>query len=163
VTNPDRDCEGHGGYLVTDLVSGGKRASEPAAWFATGKAEVALMHFGTNDVWNNVAPGPILNAYSTLVDGLRSVTPNVVVFVAQIIPMNPSGCAECANRVIQLNSQIPAWAAGESTSSSPIYVVDQWTGFDTATDTGDGVHPNLAGSQKMANKWSAALIARGIF
>ena len=28
------------------------------------------------------------------------------------------------------------------------------TGFDTVADTGDGVHPNDSGFQKMANRWS---------
>jgi cellulase/cellobiase CelA1 len=31
--------------------------------------------------------------------------------------------------------------------------VDQWTGFNTATDTGEGVHPNDSGFQKMADRW----------
>jgi len=38
-------------------------------------------------------------------------------------------------------------------------VVDQWTGFNDATDTGDGVHPNAAGDQKMSDKWYPALTA----
>lgn len=165
VTNPDRDCEGHGGYLVRDLVGNGQHASEPAGWFSAGRAEVVLMHFGTNDVWNSSAiqPGPILDAYSTLVDGLRAVNANVIIFVAQIIPMNPSGCGMCNTNVNSLNAAIPAWATGKATTASPIYVVDQNTGFNTATDTGDGVHPNITGAQKMADKWFDALVARGIF
>jgi len=165
VIDPDRDCEGHGGYLVRDLVGTGEHASEPAGWFSSGRADVVLMHFGTNDVWNSAAvqPGPILDAYSTLIDGLRAVNANVVVFVAQIIPMNPSGCGSCNANVNALNAAIPAWATGKSTTASPIYVVDQNTGFDTVSDTGDGVHPNLAGSQKMADRWFDALVAHGIF
>ncbi len=154
--------EGHGGYLVTDLVGNGQHASEPAGWFSAAQAEVVVMHFGTNDVWNDVPPESILSAYSAVLDGLRSVNPNVIVFVAQIIPMNPSGCSECGSRVEALNAEIPAWAANESTSSSPLYVVDLHTGFDTASDTRDGVHPNPAGSQKMADKLYAAMVAQGI-
>jgi lysophospholipase L1-like esterase len=30
-------------------------------------------------------------------------------------------------------------------------VVDQWTGFDTDTDTYDGVHPNDEGYEKIAD------------
>lgn len=72
--------------------------------------------------------------------------------------MSPSGCANCANGVIALNNAIPAWASSKSTSQSPIYVVDQWTGFSTATDTSDGVHPNNNGIIKMANKWYSTLV-----
>jgi hypothetical protein len=63
------------------------------------------------------------------------------ILVAQIIPMNPSNCPDCASRVVNFNAAIPGWAAGKTTAQSPIVVVDQWTGFNTATDTFDGVHP----------------------
>lgn len=56
-----------------------------------------------------------------------------------------------------LNNAIPSWASGLSTSASPIYVVDQWTGFVTSTDTSDGVHPNDAGIIKVADKWYPTL------
>ena len=38
-------------------------------------------------------------------------------------------------------------------------MVDQWTGFSTATDTYDGVHPNAAGDQKISDRWFPALTA----
>jgi cellulase/cellobiase CelA1 len=118
-----------------------------------------MMHFGTNDVWNNIPPATILAAFSTLVDQMRASNPNMTVLVAQIIPMNPSNCAECGQRVVNLNNAIPAWAAAKSTAQSPIVVVDQWTGFSTATDTYDGVHPNDSGNQKMSDRWYPALSA----
>jgi lysophospholipase L1-like esterase len=73
--------------------------------------------------------------------------------VAQIIPMNPANCRQCGDRVVALNKAIPAWAASKNSTDSPITVVDCWTGFDTARDTGDGVHPNNAGNEKIANYW----------
>ena len=63
----------------------------------------------------------------------------------------------------ELNEQIPGWAASESTPDSPIYVVDQWTGFDPGTHAYDRVHPKMQGSQKMADVWLAALHAKKIF
>jgi hypothetical protein len=36
-------------------------------------------------------------------------------------------------------------------------VADLWTGFDAIADTVDGVHPNNAGFQKMADRWYPAL------
>jgi cellulase/cellobiase CelA1 len=59
--------------------------------------------------------------------------------------------------VVELNNAIPGWATGKTTAQSPITVVDQWTGFNTATDTYDGVHPNDAGNQKMSDRWYPAL------
>ncbi len=81
--------------------------------------------------------------------------------VAQIIPMKPSNCAECGDRVVALNKAIPGWAASKNTTESPIVVVDCWTGFDPSKDTGDGVHPNSSGNEKLAKSWYQPL-ARAI-
>jgi lysophospholipase L1-like esterase len=56
-----------------------------------------------------------------------------------------------------LNAAIPAWAASKNTTKSPIWVVDQYTGFSTS-DLRDGVHPNANGDAKMAAKWMPALV-----
>ncbi|KUL41719.1 cellulose binding domain-containing protein [Actinoplanes awajinensis] len=151
----DGENEGHGGYLVTNVAS----QNQLVGWLAATGPDVVLMHFGTNDVWSNLPTATILSAYTTLVGQMRAANPAMKILVAQIIPMNPSTCAECAQRVVTLNAAIPAWAAGLTTTASPITVVDQWTGFDTATDTYDGVHPNDAGNVKIANRWYPALDA----
>ena len=175
VSGYDRDNEGHGGYIVTDILKtagtgvrpGGADTSDPyvsdardlATWFDGRPADIVLMHFGTNDVWNNFTPANILNAYTAILNKLRAVNPNVRVMVAQIIPLQPSGCNDCPTRAQNLNAQIPAWAASNSTAASPITVVDQFTGFNPAQgqDTSDGVHPNASGSTKIAAKWFNAL------
>lgn len=151
----DGDNEGHGGYLVTNVAN----QNLLPGWLAATHPDVVLMHFGTNDVWSNIAPATILAAYSKLVDQMRAGNPATTVLVAKIIPMNPSRCPECGQRVVALNSAIDGWAAGKTTTASPVVVVDQWTGFDPATDTNDGVHPNAAGDQKMSDRWYPALVA----
>jgi len=151
----DGDNEGHGGALVTTVAE----QNQLPAWLAATRPDVVLMHFGTNDVWSNRATSTILAAYSRLVDQMRASNPNMRILVAKIIPMAPSTCPECGQRVVALNDAIPGWAASKTTAQSPIVVVDQWTGLSTATDTYDGVHPNAAGDQKMADRWYPALTA----
>jgi hypothetical protein len=101
----------------------------------------------------HIATPTILAAFSTLVDQMRAQKPTMRILVAQITPMNPMSCATCAQSVINLNNATPAWAAGKTTTASPITVVDCWTGYDNATDTVDGVHPNSSGNTKLANAW----------
>ncbi|MFG2166738.1 cellulose binding domain-containing protein [Micromonospora chersina] len=151
----DGDNEGHGGYLVTNVAN----QNLLPGWLAATHPDVVLMHFGTNDVWSNIAPATILAAYSKLVDQMRAANPATTVLVAKIIPMNPATCAECGQRVVALNALVDGWAAGKTTAASPVVVVDQWTGYSTATDTYDGVHPNAAGDQKMSDRWYPALTA----
>jgi lysophospholipase L1-like esterase len=160
-TQPPQGCgipydganEGHGGALATNIVS----LNELPGWLSATNPDIVLMHLGTNDVWNNIATTTILAAYTTLIGQMRANNPNMKILVAQIIPMNPSGCSYCAQGVINLDAAIPAWAASITTAQSPVIVVDQWTGFNDATDTVDGVHPNDAGNQKMAARWFAPL------
>lgn len=151
----DGDNEGHGGELVTNVAD---RNLLPARLAAT-LPDIVVMHFGTNDVWSSISPDRILAAYTELVGQMRESNPDMRVLVAQIIPMNPGTCAACAQRVVDFNARVPAWAAATSTDRSPVTVVDQWTGFDTATDTYDGVHPNDAGNEKIAARWFPALSA----
>jgi lysophospholipase L1-like esterase len=151
----DGDNEGHGGFLATNVAN----QNQLVGWLAATRPDVVMMHFGTNDVWSNIPPATILAAFSTLVDQMRASNPAMRILVAKIIPMNPGNCADCGQRVVAFNNAIPAWASGKTTVQSPITVVDQWTGFDTATDTYDGVHPNAAGDQKMSDRWYAPLTA----
>ncbi|SHK58927.1 GDSL-type esterase/lipase family protein [Actinacidiphila paucisporea] len=151
----DGDNEGHGGILATNIAA----QNQLPAWLSATSPDIVLMHLGTNDVWSNISPTQILAAFTKMVGQMRAANPNIKVLVAQIIPMNPPNCAECAQRVIAFDQQIPAWAQSLSTAQSPVTVVDQWTGFNDATDTGDGVHPNDAGIVKMAARWYPPLAA----
>ncbi|WP_309135636.1 GDSL-type esterase/lipase family protein [Cellulomonas sp.] len=150
----DGDNEGHGGALVTDVAASGRAA----AWFAAARPQVVLLHFATNDVWSARTPAQVLDAWTTLLRQARAVDPRVVLVVAQIVPVAPPTCAECPERTRALNAQVPAWAAAHSTAASPVLVVDQWTGWDAARDTGDGVHPNDAGVARMAAAWYPAVV-----
>ncbi|GAA2430318.1 GDSL-type esterase/lipase family protein [Streptomyces glaucus] len=151
----DGDHEGHGGELVTHVAD---RNLLPARLAAT-RPDIVVMHFGTNDVWSDVAPDRILAAYSRLVQQMRDSNPDMKVLVAQLIPMNPATCAACAQRVVDLNARIPGWARATSTGRSPVTIVDQWTGFSTAADTYDGVHPDASGDDRIAARWFPALAA----
>jgi lysophospholipase L1-like esterase len=149
----DGENEGHGGILATNMAD----QNQLPPWLEAANPDVVMVHLGTNDVWSALPADAILDAFTTLVGQMRANNPDVTVLVAQIIPMNPDNCAECGQRAEALNEAIPAWAEGLSTARSPITVVDQWTGFDTATDTYDGVHPNEAGDRKIADGWYPAL------
>ena len=174
-SNYDKDNQGYGSSLVTEAVANDtdNRTCQPkcpsldadfAPAFMSQKPDIALLHYATNDVWNGKASADITNAWGKLVDALRAANPNVKVLVAKIIPMHVTAttcsgctCSACASSIMALNSAVDAWASGKSTASSPILVVDQFTGFDADADTRDGVHPNDSGSQKMATKWADAL------
>ncbi|KAH6641015.1 SGNH hydrolase-type esterase domain-containing protein [Chaetomium tenue] len=145
----DGENEGHGGFLATNIAS----QNQLVGWLSQTEPDVVMMHLGTNDVWSNLSPSTILGAFDTLVEQMRASKPTMKILVAQIIPMNPPNCAECGQRVVDLNEAIAEWAPTVTTAESPISVVDCWTGFDTASMTGDGVHPNENGNDALAKCW----------
>jgi hypothetical protein len=164
----DTDNEGHSCYIVTNLTDQGNKpscnlnyesnSSDLGRWFGEQAPDIVLMHFGTNDAWNGYGPELILPAYQAIVDALRMRNPNVKFFVAQIIPLQPDSGKDYDLLVRTLNSAIPAWASDHSTNASPIVVVDQFTDYVIASDNqADGVHPNAAGSLKIAQNWFDAI------
>jgi len=160
--------EGHSGELVVTDTNNGSVLN----WFKANPPDIVVMHFATNDVWGN--PGQstatgVLNAYTTVLANLRSVNPNAIMFVAQIIPVNPTGnncgSANPCNYEATLDAGIPAWATAHTTATLPVYAVNLENlynngYFPNSTYTTDGVHPLLAGSQPMGTTMSAAMIAQ---
>ncbi|MFC6015806.1 cellulose binding domain-containing protein [Plantactinospora solaniradicis] len=150
----DTDHEGHGGFSATGIAD----QNQLPPWLAATNPDIVLMHLGTNDMWGGHLPTDAkMSALTKLVGQMRANNPSVKIIAAQIIPMGQNACATCPADVVAFNNRIPGWAAGLTTTRSPIVVVDQWSGFNTATDTGDGVHPNNAGFQKMSDRWYPAL------
>ncbi|KAM7185907.1 SGNH hydrolase-type esterase domain containing protein [Naviculisporaceae sp. PSN 640] len=151
-TKYDRDNEGHSGFLAINIAN----QRQLVGWLQRNPADVITMHLGTNDiVQQNKAVSDIIAAFTTLVKQMRDHNPRMKIVVAQIIPL---GLGNFNAKVQELNRAIPGWAAQQNTTESPIWVVDQFTGFSGSGDNRDGVHPNDSGDNKMANIWYPALI-----
>ena len=84
----DGENEGHGGFLATNVAD----QNQLPGWLSATNPNIVLMHFGTNDVWNNRPVATILAAFGKLVDQMRANNPGMRILVAQIIPMNTSNC-----------------------------------------------------------------------
>ncbi|KAF2449733.1 carbohydrate esterase family 3 protein [Karstenula rhodostoma CBS 690.94] len=148
----DRDNEGHSGFLAIDIAT----KNQLDGWLKTNPADVLTMHLGTNDiVQQNKNVADIIAAFTRLVGTARTHNPKMKIVVAQIIPM---GMGSYNTKIQQLNAQIPPWAAGLNKTESPIWVVDQYTGFSGSADLRDGVHPNAGGDKKMMDVWYPALL-----
>jgi len=170
----DKDNEGHGGYQVTDVLkptsTGRPSSADPqdpydasakdlGTWFDGHPVDIVLLHMGSNDILKINAPiETILSAYTAIVTRARLSSPNVAVFVAQVIPMKVDSCSTCNAQVLALNQAIPGWATMTDTPTSRVRVVNQYAGFDVA-NTIDGVRPDETGSQRMADKWYEAIVA----
>ena len=149
--NPDFDSnhEGHSGWRADEL------AGQIITWATAAQPDIVLLHAGSNDVFQWFSDESTIADLSLIIDRLRQVNPNVKILLAQIIPHNR---ANTPFGVENLNAMIANLAVTKNTAQSPVIVVDQYTGFNVATDTYDNVHPNVSGEQKLAQKWFQALM-----
>ena len=138
------------------------------------------MHLGTNDiVQQNKAVTDIIAAFTKLIGTMRTSNPKMKIIVrlsypacayatlsdmhlltlaSQVAQIIPLGIGNYNGKVQELNRAIVPWAQGLNTTQSPIWVVDQYTGFSGSADLRDGVHPNDSGDVKMANVWYPAVV-----
>lgn len=127
----------------------------------THKPDLILLQLGVNDVWNGRAETAILADYAELIRQARAQNPKIVLVVAQIQKIRPDCDAEVAtvfDRAQSLVNAVPAWAQGQSTEESPVYVADLWTESDwTEAETNDCIHPNDVGAERMGQNWFNAL------
>jgi len=157
----------HEGYRVTSLVtnntSGQGNLGQLQSWSAL-KPDIAIMDLGSDDASDGKSNATILSAFAVVINQFRGQNPNVIFFVSKVTPVNSSSNSNWASAVVNLNSQITnAWAASNTTATSPVYIIDQWTGFSATTDTSDGIIPDMSGSQKMADNAYAAVSVHNYF
>lgn len=143
----DRDHEGHWEWRIDEV------ARELPGWLAAMPTpDIALVHLGSNDLFRGEPIDQMVGEMRDIVRLLREANPGMVLLVADIIPA--SGTVE---RTAAYNHGLTA-LLDLGTDASPVVTVDLFTGFDPATLTYDGVHPNDAGEAWMAERWKAALI-----
>jgi lysophospholipase L1-like esterase len=142
----DADHEGHWGWTVDEILS------EMDTWLTQYSPDIVLLHLGSNDVFKEQALAQTINELQSLILRLRLSNKNVAILMARVIP------SRYKNKLLrQLSEQIELLAKRMHSTHSPIIVVDQAKGFNVMQDSYDGVHPNAAGEEKMAQQWIDAM------
>jgi len=140
----DLDHEGHWGWRTDEVLA------QLPTWAAAADPDIVLVHLGTNDLFQGQTVASTITELGQVIDVLRTANASVTILLAQVIPSTMAD-------VSSLNAEIANLAAAKTSAQSPVLLVDQYTGFNTATDTYDGTHPNDDGETKIANRWYAAL------
>lgn len=168
-TGWDADHEGHGCLQAVEIAAAARdsvitKTNCPThtgnldVWLEKSRPDLVMLNLGTNDIWGGIAPATILTAFDKMVAQLRASNPKMHILAGQILPLSPSGCSDCATRAAAFNTALAEWAKCATTAASPITVVDLATGWDAASMTADGVHPNsTTGAARLASVWSAPL------
>lgn len=147
-TDFDPDHEGYWGWRTDQILV------HINDWVRTTQPDIVLIHLGTNDLRAGQSLESTMDELWDLIQALRQENPSIKVLLAQLIPIAGSEA-----EVEQLNQLIALVAEYMSIETSPVILVDQFSGFNAAMDqdTYDGVHPNQLGEQKLAERWFSAL------
>ena len=146
-TNFDMDHEGHWGWRADEILA---RLPE---WAAATSPDIVLLHIGHNDLCQAQPIDGTVNEISAIIDVLRTTNPDVAILLAQ----NIASMWACHTQMPEFIARLPVLAAAKSTEQSPVSIVDLHTGFEPATMTWDGQHPNERGESLMAERWFATL------
>jgi lysophospholipase L1-like esterase len=119
----------------------------------TAAPDIVLIHLGHNDLCQDQDIPGTIGDVAAIIDALRTVNAKVRIIVAQ----NIASSFPCQARIPAYNDQVPALVAEKATEESPVAIVDQYTGFNPATMTWDGQHPNASGESRMADRWFTVL------
>jgi acyl-CoA thioesterase I len=116
--------------------------------------DIALIDLGTNDDRSD-AGGSTIAPLEDIVRLLRARNPRVAIYIAQIPGVG-------VWRRLMIRTRIAWLAARLQRRESPVVAVSQDIGWNDDpnapdADTFDGVHPNLRGQRKMAERWLAAM------
>ena len=146
-TDFDQDHEGHWGFRADQILL---YISE---WAHKNVPDLALVHLGTNDIFQSQSVDSTLAEMEEVINELRLANPKVRILLAQIIPSS-----RARNEIESFNKRIPELANSLSTAESPVRVVDQFHEFFVSSDTFDNIHPNDSGELKMASRWFNAIM-----
>lgn len=145
----DWDHEGHWGRRADEVLAG------LPGWLQGYEPDIALVHLGTNDLLGDEPYEQIIGELRGIAQAVRDDNPRAVVLLARIIP---GTLADYNQRVDTYNGFISELAADMSSAESPVVAIDLRSGFDAASMTHDGVHPNADGEAFMAQRWYEALL-----
>jgi len=143
----DQDHEGHWGWTADGI------ASHITNWATTYQPNVVLLMIGSSDLAANQSIDSTANDIQQIILNLRAVNARVTILLAKLTPSRDPDLAD----IPKLNRRIRKLALQDDTKKSRVLLVNQYIGFDPATDTWDGTHPNESGEKKISQKWFDAL------
>lgn len=147
--------EGHSGWRADQILRGLKNGTGGLShWLGSYNPDIALIHLGTNDLYQSQSPESTIKDIEKIILLLRKKNPKIKILLAKIIPMGKNG-----HHVSWFNQLIGQLAIKLNKKNSPVHSVDMYSVMNFNKDMErDHIHPNARGEKKIANQWLLALI-----
>ncbi|MCB1131750.1 MAG: DUF642 domain-containing protein, partial [Verrucomicrobiae bacterium] len=148
---PDTDHQGMPGFQIEQL------RAEIATWTKMVEdPDVILLHAGTNDFGAGAQVSTVQNRLQNLIADLSALRPHSHIFVSTLIPRTDNPAFETLQN--SFNLSLPQLVSDQVALGRKVHFVDLHGALDPG-DLNDGLHPTVAGYEKMADGWSAAVMA----
>ncbi|MCG8526455.1 MAG: SGNH/GDSL hydrolase family protein [Opitutales bacterium] len=156
----DTDHEGHWGWRIDEILNGRDKedcsgSGKLSEWLKSYTPDLVLIHLGSNDTFQGQSTESSIDELEAVIQTLRRDNGKVVIFIAKIIP---TGDLRYNVAIQDLNEGIEEAIGKWNTEKSPVFLVDQYRGFDALRYTFDAVHPNEEGEAVMATTWYQAIV-----
>jgi lysophospholipase L1-like esterase len=156
-----KNHEGHGGYTIED--NPGHNTKGIAPFVATSMPaytpHVVTLMIGTNDINGNIDVSTAPARLGALLDSIHAANEDVLIVLAQMVPTGNDGTNQA---VRTYNEAMPALVSARTAMGHHLILVDMYGAFTKNASyktalMGDGLHPNQAGYELMAETWYSAL------
>jgi lysophospholipase L1-like esterase len=148
---PDKNHEGHAGFLSTQL--------NVEDYLARNPADIVLLEIGTNDLYANRNTDAIAASIGDLLDRIHVTAPNATILLGTVLPTIDDAKNVEASK---LNLLLPDIVSSRFSRDFKVYLVDHYRRFVSnsnwqAAYMSDNLHPSDRGYEVMAEEWYAVL------
>ncbi|MBD0738645.1 FG-GAP-like repeat-containing protein [Streptomyces sp. CBMA29] len=144
-TLADQSNEGHGGYVISQIRDG------IDGWLTAAHPDLVLLHIGINDLNRGIDVANAPARLADLVDRVYADRPGTGVIMLGLIPTTPN----LGTQVAAYNTAAKQLQATETAAGHKFRYVDPPA--LTPAEFTDGLHPDDAGYQRMAQAFFPAL------
>ncbi|UCM90452.1 FG-GAP-like repeat-containing protein [Streptomyces marincola] len=137
---PDNENEGHPNWKINDLIGITDSVMD------TYKPNVVLLHIGTNDMNEAIDPVGAPDRLGSLMDRIFAKQPDVTLIVSTLVP---SAYDVTEQRIVDFNRSLPQEVYERQRDGKRVWLVDNFSALDEASDLADLLHPSDDGYRKM--------------
>lgn len=161
--------EGHGGYTIGKFYGDWSIIEHIDSWMSSSKPDAVLLMAGTNDIlWSRessaISPDTAITAMTTVLNKIWTANASTKIFLSSIVPLQ-GDYAYLNTKVINYNTKLKTLANTLKSQGKAITFVDNYASFTangvsaSSAYLSEGIHPNAAGYQLIANNFSNAVLA----
>jgi Ca2+-binding RTX toxin-like protein len=154
----DQDHEGVSGWTINQMIN---RVNDPG-FLENYRPDIVLIMMGTNDATNDTV-AQMSADISALIDEFAGRLPNAHLLVSSIAPIDPEVRGETrAQRASNFNQLLPDLVGAKAAEGKRVSYVNVGGSLTLDDIISDGLHPSVAGYDKMGGKWYDAIAKQGV-